>query len=430
MNVGRLRVAQLRAFDEAEFEFRPGLNLLVGINGVGKSTVLDALRILLSQVLSELVAIRDRTLRLDFASDDTKVGRDFFSTEVSCEIDGTSFSYLVHKPREEFQLNPEAKEGQVREQTIDTPERREWTFDPAAQMDESKLARQLRRAREQPLAVYFSPHRSLLETEAPTRQSARGGVSAALAKALEPRRLYLPEFAEWWLTREVLAGEGLESARIQLDALGESVTAFLDSYSNLRAVSEPKPGLRVDKGGMTLDVSKLSDGERSVLALVLDLTRRLSQANEGMDDPARQGKAVVLIDELDIHLHPKLQRTIVSRLERTFPNCQFIATSHSPQIIGEMKPDKILIIESSGEVSRPAQSFGMDTNWVLQAIMDADERDPETKQRLVTSFGMIQRGELDEAEREINELRQKMFGSSEELQRASAMIQRIRLMGR
>lgn len=429
MNVSRLRVAQLRAFNEAEFEFRPGLNLLVGINGVGKSTVLDALRFLLSQILSELVAVRDRTFRLDFAPDDTKVGRDFLDAEVSCEIDGTSFSYLVHKPREEFQPNPEAKEGQVREQTIDTPERREWTFDPATQMDESKLARQIRRDRKQPLAVYFSPHRSLLETEAPSRQSARGGVSAALAKALEPRRLYLPEFAEWWLTREVLAGEGLESARIQLDALGEAISAFLDSYSNLRAVREPKPGLRVDKGGIELDVSKLSDGERSVLSLVLDLTRRLSQANEGLDDPARQGKAVVLIDELDIHLHPKLQRTIVKRLERTFPQCQFIATSHSPQIIGEMSPDNILTIETSGEVSRPAQAFGMDTNWVLQAIMDVDERDPEVKRRIAASFGMIQHGELDSAEKEINGLRQEI-GSSEELQRASAMIQRIRLMGR
>lgn len=429
MNVSRLRVAQLRAFDEAEFEFRPGLNLLVGINGVGKSTVLDALRILFSQVLSELIAVKDRSLRNDFAPDDTKVGRDFLSAEISCEIGGTSFSYLVHKPREEFMSNPEAKEGQVREQTIDTPERREWTFDPATQIDESKLARQIRQDGEQPLAVYFSPHRSLLETEAPSRQSARGGVSAALAKALEPRRLYLPEFAEWWLTREVLAGEGLESARIQLEALSEAVGSFLDSYGNLRAVREPKPSLQVDKAGVTLDVSKLSDGERSVLALVLDLTRRLSQANEGLDDPARQGRAVVLIDELDMHLHPSWQRTIVSRLERTFPNCQFIATSHSPQIIGEMSPENILTIEQSGEVSRPSQAFGMDTNWVLQVVMDVDERDPGVKRSIAACFGMIQRGELDSAERKINELRQEI-GSSEELQRASALIQRIRLMGR
>jgi predicted ATP-binding protein involved in virulence len=429
MNISRLRVAQLRAFNEAEFNFRPGLNLLVGINGVGKSTVLDALRILLSQVFSELVAVRDRTFRLDFTPDDTTVGRDFLSAELSCEIAGTSFSYLVHKPREEFQPNPDAKEGQVREQTIETPERREWTFDPATEMDGSKLARRVRSSPEQPLAVYFSPHRSLLETESPGRQSARGGVAAALAKALEPRRLYLPEFAEWWLTREVLAGEGLESARNQLEALNETVIAFLDSYSNLRAVREPKPSLRVDKAGMTLDVSQLSDGERSVLGLVLDLTRRLSQANERSDDPAQQGRAVVLIDELDMHLHPKWQRTIVSRLERTFPNCQFIATSHSPQVIGEMQPENILTIEPTGEISRPAQAFGMDTNWVLQVIMGVDERDPHVKQRIAASFGMIQRGELDRAEQEIDRLRQEI-GSSEDLQRASAMIQRIRLMGR
>jgi hypothetical protein len=73
----------------------------------------------------------------------------------------------------------------------------------------------------------------------------------------------------------------------------------------------------------------LSDGERGMLVLVLDLTRRLAQANPSVADPAGETGAVVLIDEIDLHLHPKWQRQIVNNLRSAFPRCQFIATTHS-----------------------------------------------------------------------------------------------------
>lgn len=123
----------------------------------------------------------------------------------------------------------------------------------------------------------------------------------------------------------------------------------------------------------TLEVSQLSDGERGILALVLDLTRRLAQANPSMEDPAAEAEAVVLIDELDLHLHPKWQRQIVTKLTKTFPKCQFIATTHSPQIVGEVGHRRIQMI-ADGQVYSPTHSYGVDSSRVLEEIMGANPR--------------------------------------------------------
>ena len=106
-----------------------------------------------------------------------------------------------------------------------------------------------------------------------------------------------------------------------------------------------------------------------MLALVLDLARRLSQANPSLDDPLSEGHAVVLIDEIDLHLHSKWQRQIVHNLAAAFPGCQFIATTHSPQVIGEVEHNRIQII-ANGEVYSPTHSFGVDSSRVLEEIMD------------------------------------------------------------
>jgi predicted ATP-binding protein involved in virulence len=113
----------------------------------------------------------------------------------------------------------------------------------------------------------------------------------------------------------------------------------------------------------------------------LDLARRLSQANPSLDDPLTEGDALVLIDEIDLHLHPKWQRQIVRNLTTVFPRCQFIVTTHSPQVIGEVEHDRIQII-ANGQVYSPTHSFGVDSSRVLEEIMEADPRAQEVKDLL------------------------------------------------
>ena len=117
------------------------------------------------------------------------------------------------------------------------------------------------------------------------------------------------------------------------------------------------------------------------MALALDLTRRLALANPRLEDPVSEAEAVVLIDELDLHLHPKWQRQIVHSLAAAFPKCQFIATTHSPQVIGEVPHDRIQII-ADGEVYSPSHSFGVDSSRVLEEVMEADPRTKEVHELL------------------------------------------------
>ena len=91
----------------------------------------------------------------------------------------------------------------------------------------------------------------------------------------------------------------------------------------------------------------LSDGQRIMLSLVADIAYRAAWMNPHLEDRVLQETdGIVLIDELDLHLHPKWQRTVVDDLRRTFPKIQFIATSHSPFIIQSLQPNHCLLYTS------------------------------------------------------------------------------------
>ena len=126
-------------------------------------------------------------------------------------------------------------------------------------------------------------------------------------------------------------------------AISYALTTFLGDCENLRVQEEPLR-LLVDKNGVALDLSQLSDGERSFLAMVCDLGRRLALANPMLNEPLH-GAGVVLIDELELHLHPKWQREAGEKLRMAFPNIQFIATTHSPFVIQALRPGELINLD-------------------------------------------------------------------------------------
>jgi predicted ATP-binding protein involved in virulence len=367
MIVTRLRLANLRAIESAEFRFQSGFNLIVGVNGVGKTSVLDALGVCLSAVVKH--ANRLRMPGKSFALEDIRVEADALSVECGVQFGQQEHTYLVHKPRE-VSTAQEKKAGMPREQVHDTPEKATFMGAPPTPVTG-------REAGGRPLAVLFSTNRAVPSERAPGKSVAAGGIAVAFADAFARRELRLGEFAAWMRVQEALRVESTAAGRA-LTAFEDAVARFLPGYANLRVDGDDRPKLLIDRGSTTLAVRQLSDGERGTLALVLDLTRRLAQANPEMSDPAAQAEAVVLIDEIDLHLHPKWQREIVHNLTTAFPRCQFIATTHSPQVIGEVEHDGIQII-ANGQVYSPTHSFGVDSSRVLEEIMEADPRAREVK---------------------------------------------------
>jgi predicted ATP-binding protein involved in virulence len=408
MRVTALKLTNLRAIEAAEFRFQPGINLVVGVNGVGKTSVLDALRTCLSAFAKH--ANKLRAPAESFTLDDIRVGADALTVECGVQIAGTDYRYLVHKPRESS-APQEQKAGMPREQVHVTPERTTFLGVPPVISTGNEVGGR-------PLAVLFSTNRAVPSERAPGKNVAAGGVAAAFAEAFANRELRLGELAAWIRVQEALNTER-DSAASVLAAFEETVARFLPGYAHLRVGGDGQ--LLIDRGSTTVAVRQLSDGERGTLALALDLTRRLAQANPEMSDPAAEAEAVVLIDEIDLHLHPKWQRQIVRNLTAAFPRCQFVATTHSPQVIGEVEHDRIQII-ANGQVYSPTHSYGVDSSRVLEEIMDADPRAQEVDALLSQISQEVGRHQYRSARGLLAQLAVKLGEDDPEVTRISTLV--------
>ena len=371
MIVTGLRLANLRAIKSAEFRFQSGFNLIVGVNGVGKTSVLNALRVCLSAVVKRTNGLQNNAKAL--LIDDIRIGADVTMLECHVRIGERDYPYLRHRPRQ-----------------ADMPQKAQFIGESPSPVSGDE-------PRGRPLVVFFSTNRAVPSRRAPGKGVASGGINAAFADTFANRELRLGEFGAWLRVQQAMRTERLAAGRM-LAACEDAVARFLPGYGNLRLGSEHRPQLWIDQGTTTIPVWQLSDGERGILALVLDLTRRLAQANPKFTDPASEAEAVVLIDELDLHLHPKWQRQIVHNLTATFPRCQFIATTHSPQVIGEVPHERIQII-SDDKVYSPSHSFGVDSSRVLEEIMDVDPRSAKVKELLSTVSRVIGKEQLQPSPR-------------------------------
>jgi predicted ATP-binding protein involved in virulence len=410
MIVTRLKLANLRAIEAAGFRFLPGVNLIVGANGVGKTSVLDALGVCLSAVTKRVNKLRGRAEA--FTADDIRIGADALTVECGVRIGTREHAYLIHKPRETSA--PQGKKvGMPREQVHDTPEKAEFIGDAPSPVTGDEPGGR-------PLAVLFSTNRAVPTERAPSKGVAAGGVAAAFADAIANRELRLGDFGDWMRVQESIRRERPAAGRV-LDACQDAVGRFLPGYSNLRLAADNRPQLSIDRGTTTIPVRQLSDGERGTLALVLDLTRRLAQANPGLADPAAEAEAVVLIDEIDLHLHPKWQRQIVHNLRAAFPRCQFIATTHSPQVIGEVKHERIQII-ADGQVYSPTHSYGVDSSRVLEEVMGSDPRANEVQGLLSEVSRVIGRQQFDRAREILGQIVERLGDTDPEVTRIRTLL--------
>ncbi|MEH2318852.1 AAA family ATPase [Nostoc sp.] len=422
MIINQLDLNQVCGFQRAVLNFQPGFNLLVGENGTGKSTVLWVLRVILSHILKSLSFSKEPVIHFtehDITSDATKEWPFLNATlDFNLDVGGLSMplKYFIQKNRQNY---IEGKAGQPREQVVNTPDVYEFV--------DSVAIPNSNRFEQQPIAVFYSAHRSITSEKSVSKRKTVGGQYSAYIEALQERELKLGEVAELWHKEAELNRTDGFPDRANT-AITQALPIFLNGFSNLRVEGDQKHRLFVDKYGVKLDLTQISDGERSLLAILMDLTRRLSQANPSLLNSAKEAKAIVLIDEIDLHLHPRWQRTIVEKLTETFPNCQFIATTHSPQIIGELPAEKIILLENGKPPYHPSQALGMDSNWVLTNLMHVDDRKSLINDELVKITQMIKQEQYDQATDKIDALGIQV-GAFPELVRLQSRIERIRLLG-
>lgn len=364
MKIRHFRIENFRAIGLLEVDCSGGVNVLVGDNGAGKSSVLNALSILFSWLSARLNAPNGRGRQI--GRDDIRNDASYCFLSVTVEHLGASYCWSLVK-------NRPGDRQEITDRITDL-----------SQLRQLGEALQTIRQATGPWPVIYDVNRNISSVSLSTK------LFDGKRKNQLPRRSLFSwkAFFNWFYERE--NEENRMKARFNpsyhdetLDAVRACLPEVFPGYTNLRIEDHPRTRLVIDKQGRALDFEALSDGEKCYIALVLDIARRLSMMDDGTRPPLR-GECIVFIDEVDLHLHPSWQLLVLSNLERMFPRCQFIVTSHSPLVLSGLGPQGRLIILGDGkEVAVSDIPYGDNGDYILKRFFGlAAVRNPEVQQKI------------------------------------------------
>jgi len=366
MIIRELTLENYRVFSQSRtFHFGERFTIIAGVNGRGKTTILDGLATLLSRLLPQISPTHSGFRKISLS--DIHYGSE--------EAQLVARVLCVDTPIEfKFGFNGERKRQKPTQLPLAVREHVKAVYGDPERADDQA-----------PLVVYYTTDRAgyrlprKLPTDIPQGQAI--AYAGALSNRLVDYRDFMARYRLWSL-ESVEADENADiGAKRAIKAFNTALEVFLGGFSDLEIMEDPFR-LIIKKDDCPLSLGQLSDGERSFLAMISDLVRRLVLANPLLDDPL-QGKGVVLIDELELHLHPKWQREMLEKLRITFPNIQFIATTHSPFIIQTAREGEVIKLDGD-LVVEPA---GRTIEEVARLVMDVinTERSPRYQQMLDTA---------------------------------------------
>lgn len=404
MRLKHLSITNFRGIAHLEIDFSvtAQTTVFVGINGAGKSSVLDAIA---------LALIHLDTQRSDchLQPEDIRVGQSEIHVAAVATLSQSDGGH--RQLAWEVQADNVDMSGQILEQTS-------FKAEPIAWPD---LV---------PALAYYSVDRMVrsdrLETSSGTgRDAGELGIRSVTSD--------FATFFEWFEEREDLENENIREQpnyrEPELEVVRRAIEVLLPGYRNLRVRrARVQPGERagrsrlvVTKGDQTLELGQLSHGERGLLAMTGDIGRRFALVDRAaVESGLRPG--IVLIDEIDLHLHPQWQRDVVPRLERAFPNVQFIVTTHSPQVISQLHPDSVRILEDFSVAAKTPHTFGRDTNAILSEIMGVDERPVFASEQLRAIVRLMDEERWSEARAALQVLARDFGEHDSEILRLGTMI--------
>jgi predicted ATP-binding protein involved in virulence len=418
VQIQQLTIKNFKKFRECRIEFDPHFNLLVGDNATGKTSVLDALTI----------AIDAWFLGMRTAEKAGGIDGDDVHLAPIHHPDSTTFE-------KQFPARIEAK-GLVQGKSIEWSREllREGGKTTTGRTKEiASLAEQadhaVRDGKEVvlPLICSYGAERLWFEyfhrdqpkkkdDSTPRRPSRFDGYLDCTGFNIQESDLIA------WMKAEFLASRQRGASTIAWSAIKGAVLACVEYTTDLFFDDRLNEFVvRMEGLGDQL-FSTLSHGQRIMLTLIGDIVRRVVKLNLDLGEKALlETPGVVLIDELDLHLHPKWQRRVIKDLKKTFPRVQFIATTHSPQLIGEALPEEIRILENGG-VFKPERSFGLDSSEILEEVMKSNRRDIEVDGLLKRLSELIDQEDMDRAREVLSQVEERLGANDPEVTGANTMI--------
>lgn len=428
MKVKRIELNNFRPFKHLEIDFRDQLNVFVGVNGAGKTSILDSLAILLSRLIGRIQSSHG-TGRF-FSDEDIHIGAAETVNDIDLLFRNEEVSWKVTK-------NKRGRKKQTISNLIQIKKIVEIMQDELEDDEDASF----------PLAVYYSVNRAVLDVPLRIRSKHHFGQFETYDQALTGKRNDFRLFFEWFRNREDLENEqrlypvenvntrqkgkrrDIQYRDPQLQAVRDAIYA-LTGFSNIRVVRNPLR-MEVHKDNQVLHVRQLSDGEKCMFALAGDLARRLAIANPALPKPL-EGTGVVLIDEIDLHLHPEWQHKVISKLLETFPNCQFILTTHSPQVVSHIPSKSIwCLIQKDGETTavQPEGTYGHDSNFLLKTLLKSKYRPADIDLDFEKLFELIKK-DKKAARKLLSDLKNRIEGATPDLVHAEALLHRREVLGK
>lgn len=268
-----------------------------------------------------------------------------------------------------------------------------------------------------PVISYYASDRNIRESSLAFLEE--GSETSLYTNALTTGPVNFKRFFSWYrFTEDIeneqrLGQEDFSYKHPQLEAVRQAIMQMMgDEFKDLRIQRSPYVDMILKKQGAQLSVMQLSSGEKALLALAGDLAMRLALANEGEEHPLR-GTGVVMIDEIDLHLHPSWQRKVVSRLRQTFPNIQFILTTHSPLIINRLPAESLYYLDNqqcfaAKDAPEQFRSYGANIAKIL-SWQGGEHILHQAATEAINEIGMlIQDDEIEAAKAALNELKSKI----------------------
>jgi len=335
MKINSIRIIDFRGIEDQTFHFNSNFNVLIGENGSGKTSVLEALAAAINPYVAVSQGKNVRPIRKDDvrivsfgASIENKIRT---SIIVQAEIDGEPIEWTIKKS----QINWGFMQGDDKE--IKNISKKHFSILSENGGKELVL----------PVFNYLGCGRLFSEPSKRLKTLPKGSRYEGYYNCLDSTSS-IKRFASWFKTMEFSLLQGNETAKWRAQVIKRAVGKCLEGWETIfYGIEEDQlMAMRSTNEKEILPFNYLSDGQRNIIGIVADIAYRCVLLNPYLEiDAALQSPGVVLIDELDLHLHPKWQRTVVSKLKETFPNIQFITTSHSPFIIQSLRNEELIDLE-------------------------------------------------------------------------------------
>lgn len=394
-----LKIENFRSISGAKIEFDRHVTVFIGKNGSGKTSILDAFALGLEVLQTAW----------EFSSKGRPIPRPgrIDASDVYGKSRFSSIELLLRSSDENI-FGPKDVRALVHSEASRAADAFGALVSEINDMDQRF---------HKPLFIYYGQGRAFENGRASRRVETS-------ADSLDGDLRAISNLEEWWDERDAEEARRVRDSRQynfrdpQLEAIRQllqRIEGFEDIFYS--ATMRPK-GLYFKKtDGAQVHVSKLSSGERSYIILLADLARRLQFSSPSRDLSEIPG--IVLIDEIELNLHPAWQSEIIPTIREVFAACQFVITTHSPQVVSAVEAQNVRIVrrDANGELTLdvPLGTRGRSSNFLLEGVFDASERLPLVDAMIYDFNEAIDRGDVQAAEKLLAGIKAIVEGKPAEL---------------